>query len=256
VVLITIQLKDEKGTYLIEKVIASVTLPFLEFSKKTSYFVERGVNTYILNVNSAKRYYKLLEKVKRLESEHITCRYLKRENIRLKSLLNLKYTYDYFFLGTRVIDTSVFTGLSIITIDKGKNSGVRENCAVIDSKGVVGRVWKVFPNQSQVQLISDKSSGVGVIIEERGVGGILIGTGDLYYGELDYVPRGVMVKEGDSIVTSGTDGIYPPNIFVGRVVNVKDKGEFFLNIKVKYAASLSSLRELVVILNGEKGNGK
>ncbi len=250
--IVTLQLKDEKGTYLIEKVVASVTLPVLEFSKRSSRMIVQTVNTYIHNVNASKKLYKQTQELRKLKTERLICLRLLDDNKRLRALLGLKYSYNYHLIGAMVIDTSAFSGASIITIDKGKNSGVRENCAVVDDRGIIGRVWKLFPNQSQVQLISDTSSGVGVVIREREVGGVLKGTGDLYVGTLNYIPNDIFVKKGDTVFTSGTDGIYPPDIFVGVVESVEKTDSFYLKIKVRYAAKLSALKELVVIVDKDE----
>jgi len=217
--------------------------------------IVQTVNTYIHNVNATKKLYKQNEELRKLKTEKLICMRLLEENKRLRALLGLEYSYNYRFIAAMVIDTSAFTGASIITIDKGKNSGVRENCAVVDDRGIVGRVWKLFPNQSQVQLISDTSSGVGVVIPEREVGGVLNGTGDLYTGVLNFIPNDVFVKKGDVVFTSGTDGIYPPNIFVGTVESVEKTDDFYLKIKVRYGAKLSALKEVVVIVDkGEESD--
>ncbi len=250
--IVSLQIKDEKGVYVMEKAIASITLPFLEFAKKTSNFVVSSFYTYVYNVNAQKKYYKLVKEVKKLKAEKVICDRLSDENKRLKSLLLIKYSYDFSFIGARVIDNMAFSGVNIITIDRGKRSGLRENLAVIDENGVVGRVWKLFPNQSQVQLISDNSSGVGVVLAESELGGILVGTGDLYYGKLKYIPNDASVKVGDMVYTSGTDLIYPPNLYIGKVVSIKKGDEFFLDIKVKFAANLSALRDLIIIVPGNK----
>ena len=251
-IVVSVQIKDEKGTYVVEKVVTSVTLPFLEFAKKTSNFVVNSFYTYVYNVNAQKKYYKLVKEMRTLKAERLMCNMLKEENKRLRGLLLMKYSENYKFIGTKVIDSMAFSGANIITIDKGARSGVKENSAVVDENGIVGRVWKLFPNQSQVQLISDNSSGVGVIIPKRQVGGILSGAGNLYYAKLKYIPKDVEIKKGDMVYTAGTDGIYPPNIFVGKVESVTKGRDFFLNIKVKFAAKLSVLRNLVVIVQEDK----
>ncbi len=237
-----------------EKVIASATLPFLEFGKKTSNFVITNFYTYIANVNGQKKYYEIVKEVNRLKAKMMMCQALEQENKRLKSLLLMKYSYNFKFIGTNVIDNMAFSGVNIITIDKGENSGVKDNSAVVDGNGIVGRVWKLFPNQSQVQLISDNSSGVGVIIPDRGVGGILNGTGSLVHGEIKYIPDSANIQVGDLVFTSGTDGIYPPNLFVGEVISVEKDKSFFLKIKLEYAAKLSSLQHLVVIVKKDGVN--
>ena len=190
--------------------------------------------------------------MRKLKAEKLLCERLKEENKKLKALLLMKYRLNYKFIGTKVIDNMAFSGANIITIDKGARSGVKENSAVVEENGVVGRVWKLFPNQSQVQLISDNSSGVGIIIPAKETGGILSGTGNLYFGEIKYIPKEINIEKGDMVYTSGTDGIYPSNLFVGTVVSVERGKGFFLKITVRFAAKLSALQNLVVIVKEDK----
>ncbi len=248
ILIISVQIKDEKGVYFFEKAIASVTLPLLEFSKKSANTFTDVVYTYILNVNASKKLNRLSSQVTELKSKLATLENVKRENGRLRELLGLTYRYNFKFIGSRVINNTSFAGSNIITIDKGANSGVKENSAVMDGKGIVGRIWKLFPNQSQVQLISDTSSGVGVIIGDDEIGGVLKGTGSLKKGKIDYVSKEFDIKKGDVVLTSGTDGIYPPNLPVGIVVEVKKGEGFFLDITVEFFANLSGLKHVVVIV--------
>jgi rod shape-determining protein MreC len=132
-------------------------------------------------------------------------------------------------------------------INKGSRQNVKEDQGVLSEKGVVGRVWRVFPGQSQVQLVSDNSSGVAVYLSNVNKGGIVAGTGKLEAGILKYIPNTIDVKVGEKVFTSGTDGVFPKDILVGEVVSIKKSNGFFQDIAVKFSADLSHLKYVFVV---------
>ena len=113
---------------------------------------------------------------------------------------------------------------------------------------MVGKVLTVFPSTSLVLLINDQSSGVGAILEKSRLQGVLRGTPN---GEvmLERVMSDEQVAPGETLLTSGGDQIFPKGLPLGRVAKVAgtDSG-LFLNVKVKPAANLGRLEEVLVVL--------
>ena len=79
--------------------------------------------------------------------------------------------------------------------------------AVISPAGVVGRVILPSPRAAKVQMLIDRNAAVGALIERTRAQGVVVGEGDTL--RMEYVPGTADVKEGDLVVTSGIDGIYP-----------------------------------------------
>ncbi len=102
------------------------------------------------------------------------------------------------------------------------------------------------PNLAQVLLISDQSSGVGAILEKSRLQGVLRGTAN---GEvvLERVMSDEQVQPGETVLTSGGDQIFPKGLPVGTVTKVGNGKDLFLNIKIKPAANLSRLEEVLVL---------
>jgi rod shape-determining protein MreC len=113
--------------------------------------------------------------------------------------------------------------------------------------GIVGKVLLVYPSVSQVLLIDDQSSGVGVILEKSRLQGVLRGTAT---GEvmLERVMSDEQVPVGETVLTSGGDQIFPKGLPVGTVTKVGNGKDLFLNIKVRPAADLSKLEEVLVLV--------
>jgi rod shape-determining protein MreC len=133
-----------------------------------------------------------------------------------------------------------------IFIDKGSDSGLTADLAVITPEGVVGKILAIFPHSAQVLLITDASSGVGVTLAQSRVQGILKGSAnglcDLYY-----VMNEEVVTHGEAVLTSGLDQIYPKGLPVGTVVTVGD-GNIYKTISVKPSADLNRLEMVLVVL--------
>jgi rod shape-determining protein MreC len=118
--------------------------------------------------------------------------------------------------------------------------------AVITADGIVGKVLRVYRSTSQVLLIDDQTSGVGAILDKTRLQGILRGTpaGEVV---LEKVMSDEAVPPGEMVLTSGGDGIFPKGLLVGRVTKVAPGSELFLNIRVRPAADLSKLEEVLVV---------
>jgi rod shape-determining protein MreC len=165
---------------------------------------------------------------------------------RLQALLAFKEQYVAKTMPAQVIGSSGSDLSRSIYIDKGSNEGIAPDMPVITAGGVVGKVLRVYPSTSLVLMVNDQSSGVGVLLEKSRLQGVLHGTPD---GELvvDRVMSDEQVSPGDTVLSSGGDQIFPKGLPVGTVSEVRPGKELFLRIKVKSAADLSRLEEVLVV---------
>ena len=165
---------------------------------------------------------------------------------RLQLLLSFKEQFIAKTVPAQVIGSSGSDLSRSIYIDKGDNAGLKPDMAVITAGGIVGKVWLVYPSTSLVLMINDQSSGVGVFMEKSRLQGVLRGTSN---GELvlERVMSDETVVAGDTVLSSGGDQIFPKGLPVGTVTKVGPGKEMFLSIKVKPAADLSRLEEVLVV---------
>jgi rod shape-determining protein MreC len=133
-----------------------------------------------------------------------------------------------------------------MTIDKGNADGVARDMAVISPAGVVGRVHLTSPRAARVQMLIDLNAATGAMIERTRAQGLVVGQGSAL--RMDYVPATADVRQGDLVVTSGIDKIYPKGFVVGTVesVDVEDAGTF-LEIVVRPSVDFSRLEEVLVV---------
>ena len=105
-------------------------------------------------------------------------------------------------------------------LDKGNADGVRKNMAVVTPLGVVGQVVAVTPHTAKVLLMTDPNSGIDVLVQRTRSRGIV--SGSLETGTiLKYVKRSEDIQEGDRLITSGIDGVFPKGLMVGTVIKVR-----------------------------------
>lgn len=214
-----------------------------------------GFFRQILNFRStAYENEQLKQQVATLESELNNARQAETENERLKGLLNLSEQIDIKSVPARVIARDPSVWFNTITINRGSTSGISVNMPVVAGGGIVGRVITVSPFASQVMLITDEKAGAGAVVgqlNQSGALGSVRGRSDLGVGviEMRYVSGLEKVEVNDSVMTTGQDGIYPPGLNVGRVVDVK-KGTATQahQILIQPGAQLDHLEEVAVLL--------
>jgi rod shape-determining protein MreC len=170
---------------------------------------------------------------------------------RLQTLLAFKEQFISRTEAAQVIGSSGSDLSRIVYIDKGENAGITRDMAVITSDGIVGKVLVVYPSVSQVLLISDQSSGVGAILEKTRLQGVLRGTANGEV-ELERVMSDEQVPVGETVLTSGGDQIFPKGLPIGTVTKVGSGKDLFLNIKIKPAANLGKLEEVLVLVEKQE----
>src|SRR5271167_2358626 len=166
---------------------------------------------------------------------------------RLAVLLNFRQEHQNVpMLGARVIGTSADTASQTVYLDRGEREGIRRNMGVITPDGVVGKVIESYRDTAQVLLLTDKDSGVGAMLVESRLQGPVGGTGEPLL-IMKYIPNDDNVNSGERVVTSGMDRIFPRDLPVGTIAEIKS-GNPFKQLRVKPAASLERLEEVFVLL--------
>ncbi|HXW64077.1 MAG TPA: rod shape-determining protein MreC [Burkholderiaceae bacterium] len=136
-----------------------------------------------------------------------------------------------------------------IVIDRGSKDGIRAGGPVIDETGVVGQVTRVFPMTAEVTLLTDKEQSLPVQVARNGLRAIAFGGSEAMTLELRFLPSNADVQSGDSVVTSGLDGMYPSDMPVGVVTRIdRDVKDQFARVILKPVAGMSKSRLLLVLI--------
>ncbi len=239
-----------------QRVVRVWTQATADFVQSPVTTVSSAISNYFVSISSLRSAQsendKLKQRVQELEVEVKQKSDLASENQRLRSMLQLTETSQYRILTARIIgrDPSAWFDSSII--NRGTLDGVALNMAIVTDGGLVGRVTAVSPLTSQVDLITYNKAGVGGIIGEIGSSnalGVVNGTSKKDLLEMKYVPGSVEVQIGQPVFTSGQDGIFPPGLKIGDIVNVVTGSATTPHvIQIKPAARLNSMQEVGVLL--------
>jgi rod shape-determining protein MreC len=167
---------------------------------------------------------------------------------RLGKLLGFKESYVTGTVAAQVIGTSGSERSHVLYLDKGSEDGLKPEQAVITPDGVVGKIRDVFPHTAQLLLISDSSSGAGVILATTRIRGIVKGTATGRV-EIDNLTADSRIKVGEPVVTSGGDLVFPRGLPVGTIESIEPDPlhQPYTAIRIKTAANLNRLEEVLVI---------
>jgi rod shape-determining protein MreC len=167
---------------------------------------------------------------------------------RFAKLLNFRISQEHIpMVGARVIASSPDASSAVVFIDRGAKDKIQRNMGVITPDGVVGKVIAVFDNTAQVLLITDRDSGVGAMIEESRLQSPVRGLSEPILN-MAYISNDDEVKVGEHVVTNGMDRIFPRDLPVGTIVEVKQGSPPFKYIRVRPSAQIEKLEEVIVLL--------
>src|SRR5580658_9991677 len=237
---------DAENTRLIRRWAVDLVTPFergLVWAQDSSKNIWRNY-FFLRGVRAENR--QLKEQIEQMRLEQVRLSEDATQAHRLQSLLAFKEQFIAKTEPAQVIGSSGSDLSRSIYIDKGSNDGVAPDMAVITAGGIVGKVLRVYPSTSLVLMINDQSSGVGAMLEKSRLQCVARGTpnGELI---LDRVMSDEQVVAGENVLSSGGDQIFPKGLPVGTVSRVGPGREMFLSIKVKPAADLSRLEEVLVV---------
>jgi rod shape-determining protein MreC len=177
------------------------------------------------------------------------------ENQRLRRLMDFKTSTMVETIPAQVIVHDLTGWFQTLMVDKGFRDEIAPDMPVVNDEGVIGRVLDVSDRYSRVLLITDQGSDVDAIDQRNRVRGILCGK-DANGCLLKYIRGNLDIKEGDLVITSGKDGIYPKGLRLGVVHAVyKNPVDLFQKIDVKPLVRLSALEEVLIIKRGGAGLG-
>jgi len=164
---------------------------------------------------------------------------------------SVQRTIKYVYLQAKVVDNSVSSQANFLTLHRGSAQQVRVNTGVISSEGIVGKVVNVSDNYASVMSLLNRQFHLVVKIKNGGDRGVVEWDGlSPFYITLKDIPKSARVKIGDSVVTSQTSELYPPDIMVGTVFEIiDDKSSNFYTLKLKTATNFFNVEYVYVTPN-------
>ena len=247
VLLLAVQIKRDSQGRLIRVWTVGAVSPFERAGAHGIGGIRNAWNHYFALQNTSRDNEQLKRENDSLKLQITQLQAKAAEADRLAVLLKFHQTnVDVPMVGARVIGGSADSASQTIYLDRGERDGIKRNMGVITPDGVVGKVIESYKDTSQVLLLTDKDSGVGAMLADSGIQKPVGGTGESML-IMKYVPNEDDVAAGQRVVTSGMDRIFPRDLPVGTIFDIK-AGSTFKQIRVKPAANLERLQEVFVLL--------
>lgn len=189
--------------------------------------------------------------VQRLRAEQAAFAEDAAQGRRLQAVLGFQQQYITATVAAQVIGTSGTDRSHVLILNKGWADGLRPEQPVITPDGVVGKLRDVFPHSAQLVLLSDSSSGAGVILTSTRLRAILRGSSGSPDGEVQIsnLTPDERIKPGERVITSGGDQVFPRGLPVGVITRIMmdPQHQPYTIITIKPAANLQQLEEVLVI---------
>ena len=249
VILISVTGQRHPPTYGLGRVAIPLIAPLQKGVSRSIRFVKDLWRHYFYLVSVAKDYDELNAALSQEKKKNHDLEEVALANARLRNLLSFQRTLPHRFLPAEIIGKDPSPWFRTVAIDKGSADGVKRGLPVVVSEGVAGLVIDVSSRASKVMLIVDKNSAVDALIQKTRARGIVKGgSADRCY--LQYVLRKHDVSDGDTVVTSGLDGVFPKGLRIGYVTGV-DKGIAGVSQKITVTpyVDFEGLEEVLILLN-------
>lgn len=174
--------------------------------------------------------------------------HLDNENRRLRALLEMQERLDAPARAAEILYNARDPFARRVIIDRGMTHDIEIGQAVIDDLGVIGQVTRAFPLTSEVTLLTDKNQSIPVQVSRNGLRAVLAGAGSGTM-ELKFLPANADVQPGDTLVTSGLDGIYLPGLPVAKVMSIdRDNSFSFARIECVPIAGVERHGQVLVLV--------
>lgn len=179
---------------------------------------------------------------------------LEKEIEELKEALELNKTLaEYIVENSTIISRNKSYWFNTLTIDKGKNNGIKKDMAVITSNGLIGKISKVYGNSSEVKLITsdDVNYKVSVSIKVNDTDNYAILNGydsKKSLMKVTGVNKTTTINKGDVVVTSGIGGLFPAGIYIGTVEEVEnDKYDLSKTVYIKTKQDFNNIHYVSIL---------
>jgi rod shape-determining protein MreC len=236
------------------RIAISLIAPFQETVSRSIRFVKEIWIHYFFLVETAKENDNYKKALSHSVEKNNLYKELGLSNTRLRSLLDFQKTITNKVIAAEVIGKDPSPWFKTIMINKGKDDGVKKGSAVVIPEGIVGQVAEVSAHNSKVLLIIDHNSAVDALVQRSRARGIIKG-GFADRCVFKYVLRKKGIAVGDTVVSSGLDGVFLKGLPVGQVSGVvKPNSGIFQEVTVIPCVDFEKLEEVLIVLNPEKHN--
>lgn len=164
---------------------------------------------------------------------------------------SLKSYRQYQYFDAKIISNSVFLQQNYIVLHRGSVQGIVPNMAVVGTDGLIGTVISVSENMSIVMsLLHRQSKVIAVLKKGSGLGEVTWDGKDPRFLVLSKVPKTIVVKKGDRVVSSPYSDKFPPGIPIGYVEKIdQDQETNTYKLKIRTAVDFYAVQHAYIVKN-------
>lgn len=248
-IVITMSSREALPVSGIERVTISITSPIQLAVTRTIQFTQDIWTTYFMAVLAVQENIDLKVRLAKTFEIQNQNKELDLENIRLKKFVNFTSRVSDTYVAAQIIGRDPSPWFKTIMIDKGVDDGLVKGSPVVVSEGIVGQIIEVSKGYAKVLLITDRNSAVDALVQNSRVRGIVKGNNEDQCSFV-YALRKDELKEGELIVSSGLDQVFPKGLKIGRILKVrKVHSQLFQDITIETSVDFDKIEEVLVFKN-------
>ncbi len=138
-----------------------------------------------------------------------------------------------------------------LIINRGESEGIKVGMPVETERGLVGRIIAVSPHAAQVQLLTDPGSSINARLGTSRADGTVVGQLTSHL-RMKWIEQDIPINENELVMTSGLGGNFPPDLIIGRIVEIQQSiSELFQEGEVRPAVNIDQLEIVLVITDFE-----
>lgn len=248
IVLLSISAKHPHRFTIVDRVAMASIVPFQEGVTRTMYFCGRIWHQYFYLVGvreECNRLKGVLAKVhieiSRYQESELACQ-------RLRKLLEMKSELPHSMLPAKVVGLDPSGWFKSVFVNRGARDGLSKGMAVIAAEGVVGRIIGVSDRYAKVLFIIDPNSAIDALVQRTRSRGIVEGETSESC-RFKYIVRKADIETGDTVISSGLDGLFPKGLRVGSISEIsRPSSGLFQEVKIRPFVDFTRLEEVLVIL--------
>lgn len=230
--------------------------PFQKGLTQAIDFAERLWTHYFYLVSVSKENEELKIALSKAIEKNSECIETEISNQRFRNFLNFQKTMTNDTIAAQVIGKDPSPWFKSIIIDKGFSDGVKKGLPVVIPEGVVGQIIEVTKHYSKVLLLIDRNSAIDSLAQRTRANGIIRGSSDGRFF-FQYVLKKYEIQQGDTVISSGLDGVFPKGLRIGKVQSItQKKSSIFQEVVVVPFVDFENLEELMIVLPNLEQNGE
>jgi rod shape-determining protein MreC len=252
---VMLMVADAYQNYLavLRQAVAVVVMPLQRLANSPSVLADRVGDFFISQAYLQKENSQLQQQELQHAAQLQGYQAMQAENAYLRKLLEARQQSAQTLVLAEILYAGRDPFSHKIILDKGTTHGIVAGQPVVDDIGVIGQVTRAYPFSSEATLLTDKDQAIPIEIVRNGMRAIAFGQGQDGTLGLAFMPMNADVQPGDTVVTSGIDGTYPPGLPVAVVSKIeRNAAVAFARIVCAPSAGVGLHKQVLIVTSNRR----